>query len=343
MTLHPLLQPLDVGGVPIENRLFLAPMAGQTNNAFRQLAREYGDCGLVCTELISSDAMRDDKGMARVRRQFDWDPGTETPMAVQLFGADPAQMAEAAQVVVEGGADIVDINMGCWVPKVAATGGGAALLKDVCSAAAVVEAVVNAVDVPVTVKIRAGWEQNNPTAVSFARAAQDAGVQLITVHWRFATQGFAKLTPDWSVIRQVKQAVDIPVVGNGDIHTGADAARMVTETGCDGVMVGRAALGNPWVFAHIAHELRTGEPHPAPTYEERAHAAVRHARITMERTPREHDDQIGMLRRQIVRYMKGLPYATRLREAVVGANTLQELEAAVAPLFEYRDRNRVLA
>jgi tRNA-dihydrouridine synthase B len=331
---HTLLQPLSIGSIELQNRLFLAPMAGQTNYAFRTLAREYGDVGLVCTELISSAAMQTPESWHRAAKLFDWQPAQESPFAVQLFGADPHHMARAAQMVVERGAGIVDINMGCWVPRVARTGGGAKLLTDVCTAAAVVESVVKAVDVPVTVKVRAGWERGKPTAVSFAKAAENAGVAAIAVHWRYATQGFAPIPPDWNVIGAVKAAVrGIPVIGNGDVHNAADAARMVAETGCDGVMVGRAALGNPWLFHHIAHELRTGERLPAPSFEERARVAIRQARITMEVTPRAHDDQIRILRRQIVRYTKGIPYAARIREAVVQAQTLEEIEAALAPLL----------
>lgn len=332
--IHPLLHPLQLGSVQLQNRLFLAPMAGQTNYAFRKLSREYGDCGMVCTELISSEAMKQARAWRRAQLKFDWVPEEEAPVGVQLFGADPQQMAEAAKVVADYGASIVDINMGCWVPKVAKTGGGAKLLKDVCSAAAVVEAVVNAVDIPVTVKIRAGWEQSKPTAVPFAKAAENAGVAAIAVHWRFATQGFAALEPAWHVIGEVKDAVrHLPVIGNGDVHTTADAARMVAQTGCDGVMIGRAALGAPWLFRQIAHELRTGEALPPPRFEERAWAAVRQARITMETTPREYKDQIRILRNQIIRYCKGIPYATRIREAVVQSQTLEEIEAALAPLL----------
>ncbi len=335
---HPLLTPLNIGDVQLENRLFLAPMAGQTSYAFRTLAREFGDCGLVCTELISSEAMREEDGMRRARLKFDWIPGEEYPLAVQLFGADPAQMAEAARVVVDNGADIVDINMGCWVPKVAATGGGAVLLKDVCTAAAVVEAVVKAVDVPVTVKIRAGWEHENPTAVPFAKAAQDVGAQLITVHWRFATEGFKALEPRWETIGEVKAAVDIPVIGNGDVHNAANAARLIDITGADGVMIGRAALGAPWIFRDIGHELRTGESHPAATYEERLATAVRHAQITMETTPRTEKDQLPMLSSQLMRYTKGMPYAARVRDALSGAKSLEEIEAGLGLPLRYLRR-----
>ncbi|MEO0563183.1 MAG: tRNA dihydrouridine synthase DusB [Chloroflexota bacterium] len=340
---HILLQPIDIGGVRVPNRIFLAPMAGQSSYAFRTLAREYGDCGLVCTELISSEAMRTAEGTERAKLKFDWVPAEESPLAVQLFGSDPAQMATAARLVADHGADIIDINMGCWVPKVARSGGGAVLLKDVDKAAAVVEGVINAVNIPVTVKIRAGWERSNPTAVPFARAAADLGVALITVHWRFATQGFQQLKPDWSVIRQVKDVVDIPVIGNGDVMNATAAARMVEETGCDGVMIGRGALGKPWVFRDIAHELRTGQHAPGATYEQRAWTALRQAQITMATTPREEEDQIRILRAQLVRYTKGIPYATRIREKIVKATTLEEIETALAPILPLSDASRFLA
>src|SRR5258706_9196345 len=251
-----LLKPFKIGDITIDPPLTLAPMAGQTNHPFRLLCREMGDCGLVCTELISSQAMH--YKSSRTFDMFDWSDA-ELPFAVQLYGSDPAIMAEAARIVVDHGADIVDINMGCWVPKVAKTGGGAALLRDVCTATRVVEAVVNAVSVPVTVKVRSGWDPEHLTAVEFARAAEKAGVQAIAVHARTASQGFTGKA-DWDIIRQVKEAVhEMPVIGNGDVETADDAIRMLTETGCDGVMIGRAALGNPWVFRQMAHTIRTGE------------------------------------------------------------------------------------
>ncbi|MFN8564402.1 MAG: tRNA-dihydrouridine synthase [Anaerolineae bacterium] len=189
------LKPLTIGGITIESPLTLAPMAGQTNHAMRWMCRLYGDCGLVCTELLSSMALS--YRTPRSYAMFDWQP-REHPFAVQLFGADPDVMADAARMVVDDGAAIVDINMGCWVPKIAKGGAGAALLKDVCTATRVVEAVVKAVSVPVTVKVRAGWDEGNPTAVEFARAAEGVGVKAIAVHARFATQGFTG-SPDLGV------------------------------------------------------------------------------------------------------------------------------------------------
>src|SRR5262249_31901724 len=196
-------------------------------------------------ELISSQAIHYKN--SKTLHMFDWSDA-EHPFAVQLYGSDPALMAEAAQIVVERGADIVDINMGCWVPKGAKSGAGAALLRDICTATRVVEAVVKAVPVPVTVKVRSGWDSNQLTAVEFARAAEGVGVAAVAVHARTAQQGFTG-NADWDIIRQVKQGVKrIPVIGNGDVLSAQDAARMIAQTGCDAVMIGRAALGNPWIF-----------------------------------------------------------------------------------------------
>src|SRR5258707_12504591 len=182
-----LMKPMNIGAITIDPPLTLAPMAGQTNHAFRVLCREMGDCGLVCTELISSHAIHYKN--VKTFNMFDWSEA-EHPFAVQLFGSDPVVMAEAARIVADRGADIVDINMGCWVPKVAKIGAGAALLRDVCTATRVVEAVVRAVSVPVTVKVRSGWDAEHLTAVEFARAAEKAGVKAIAVHARTAQQGF---------------------------------------------------------------------------------------------------------------------------------------------------------
>ncbi|HLY26817.1 MAG TPA: tRNA dihydrouridine synthase DusB [Aggregatilineales bacterium] len=322
------LKPIQIGSITIDTPLTLAPMAGQTNHPFRVLCREMGDCGLVCTELISSQAIH--YRNAKTLTMFDW-RAIEHPFAVQLFGADIGVMAEAARIVVDQGADIVDINMGCWVPKVAKTGAGAALLRDVCTATRVVEAVVNAVNVPVTVKVRSGWDRDHLTAVEFARAAESAGVRAIAVHARTASQGFTG-EPDWDMIRQVKQAVkDIPVIGNGDVKTAADAARMFAETGCDAVMIGRAALGNPWVFRQIAHELRTGETLPGSTSSERAWAALRHARLMMETTLMPEIQAIRELRGQLTKYPIGMPGAAEMRASLVRAESLADIEAILEP------------
>jgi nifR3 family TIM-barrel protein len=243
-------------------------------------------------------------------------------------------MAEAAQMVVERGADIVDINMGSWVPKVAKHGAGAALLRDVCTATRVVEAVVNAVSVPVTVKVRSGWDATQLTAIEFASAAEQVGVQAVAVHARTAQQGFTG-NADWDVIGRVKAAVkNIPIIGNGDVQNADDVTRMMLQTGCDGVMIGRAALGNPWIFRQIAHELRTGEKLPPPTPRERAETALRHARIMIETSALPEQRAIFELRGQINQYHLGVHGAAEMRNRLVRAESLREIEAIFAPLLE---------
>jgi tRNA-dihydrouridine synthase B len=335
MTQSFVLKPLKISNIIIDTPLTLAPMAGQTNHPFRVLCREMGDCGLVCTELISSQAMHyKGSGWERtIQRYFDWLP-SESPFAVQLFGSDPEIMAEAARIVVDHGADIVDINMGCWVPKIAKGGAGAALLKDLCTATMVVEAVVKAVPVPVTVKVRTGWDRAHPTGIEFARAAEQIGVKAIAVHARFAEQGFTG-EADWDVIRQVKETVKtIPIIGNGDVINADDARRMFETTGCDAVMIGRAALGNPWIFREIAHELRTGEPLPPHTIGERAATALRHAELTLETTHTSAHSAIRELRGQLIKYATGMPEASRIRDRLVSAESLADIEAALAPVLE---------
>lgn len=314
------------GDLEIWPNIVLAPMAGITSHPFRVLCKKYGRVGLVVTELISSHAIHYKN--QKTFGMFDW-TDEERPTFCQLFGSDPETMAEAAQVVVGHGADGVDINMGCWVPKVAKTGAGAALLKDLCQAEAVVKAVVDAVpQVPVTVKVRSGWDSREVTAIRFAKAAADLGAKAITVHARFASQGFSGVA-DWSVIGRVKEAVgdQIPVIGNGDIETPQDAKRMMEETGCDGVMIGRAAMGNPWLLAQISLYLETGVLTPNPTSTERIAVAREHARLQCE----QQGEVIGCkeLRGILGHYFKGIPGAVRIREGLMKAKTLAELEAVL--------------
>ena len=325
--------PFFIGTYRIDPPLTLAPMAGHSNHAFRTLCRELGGCGLVCTELVSSNVIHQ-SGVKRTAHKFDWTPD-ETPIAVQLFGNDPAAMAEAARAVVEHGAQIVDINMGCWVPKVAGKGGGAALLKDVPTATAVVEAVVKAVapTVPVTVKVRSGWEPGEVTAIPFARAAEQCGVAAIAVHGRFAQQGFQG-EADWDVIRQIKELVSIPVIGNGDVTDAQSAARMLALTGCDGVMLGRAALGRPWIFRHIAHALSTGEELQEPTRGERAALALRHAHLSVQTSHLPEKVAVWELRGQLTKYDLDVPGTVAVRDALLRTESLAQIEDVLLPLVE---------
>jgi nifR3 family TIM-barrel protein len=326
-----ILKPILINNIKIGSPLTLAPMAGHTNRAFRTLCREMGDCGLVCTELISSHLVQGRS--ERSRKMFDWSDD-EHPFAVQLFGSDPSIMAEAARIVEDAGADIIDINMGCWVPKVAKQGAGAALLRDVCTATRVVAEVVHTVSIPVTVKVRSGWDAEHLTAVEFARAAESVGVKAIAVHARTATQGFSG-SPNWDIIRQVKEAVkDIPVIGNGDVTSAADVARMLAQTNCDGVMLGRAALGSPWVFRYIAHELHTGEALPTPTLPERAAIALRHAQLTMETTLFEERKAVLELRGQLIKYKLDRRGSVEVRNRLVQVETFADVESVLLPLVE---------
>lgn len=315
---------MQIGDIEIWPNIVLAPMAGITSHPFRVLCKRHGRVGLVVTELISSQAIhyRNQKTYG----MFDW-TDEERPVFCQLFGGDPDVMAEAARVVVGQGADGVDINMGCWVPKVAKTGAGAALLKDLCQAEAVVAAVVKSVpEVPVTVKVRSGWDSADETAPRFARAAAEIGAKAVTVHARFASQGFTG-TADWSVIARVKEATGgrIPVIGNGDIETPQDAKRMLAETGCDGVMIGRAAMGNPWLLARVGLYLETGVLSPEPSVFERLAVARDHARLQCG----VQGEEIACreLRGLLGHYFKGFHGASHVRAALTSVKRLAEIEA----------------
>ena len=330
----PAIQPFQLGDIEIDPPLLLAPMAGHTNVAFRTLVREMGACGLVCSELISSHVLNSNPKSRKTRQLFDWSPA-EWPFAVQLFGSDPEEMARAAQIVVRAGAPVGDINMGCWVPKVAKKGYGAALLSDLPRARAVVEAVVEAVDAPVTVKVRIGFEEGNPTAVEFARAAAEVGAGLVTVHGRYAKQGF-KGESDHSVTARVKEAVggSMMVVANGDIVDSRSALRVFEETGCDGLMLGREALRRPWIIADIARRL-CGKALNLSAYKP-TEIALRQLQLARELIDKPERVLVRELRGQLLPYRLGAPpdhrcaertaLESQIREGLVKAETFQQLE-----------------
>lgn len=329
----PLLKPYQIGDMTVETPINLAPMAGHSNRAFRQIVREIGGCGVVCTEVLSSVLLGNKGTRQRSLEKFPWDADAEFPMAVQLFGNHPDIVAEAAKIVVDNGASIVDINMGCWVPKIAKKGGGAALMRDVCTARAVVEAVVNAVDVPVTVKVRSGFEDGVVTAIPFAKAAQEVGVKAIAVHARFAGQGHQG-DVDWDVIRDVKNIVpDMPVIGNGDVREPEDAERMLSQTGCDGVMVGRGALGRPWIFKHMEHYLKTGEKLPEPTRAERAEIALRYAELNLHYAVIPDDMVILQMRKQLSKYKLDEPGTAFIRNQLVRVESMDDIKAILEPII----------
>ncbi|HWQ61273.1 MAG TPA: tRNA dihydrouridine synthase DusB, partial [Negativicutes bacterium] len=263
---------MRIGAIAVaEPVVALAPMAGVTDLPFRLLAKEMG-CSLLYSEMVSYQGLLHNNCHTLDMLRID---DRERPLAVQIFGADPAGMAAAARIVAGAGADFIDINMGCPTPKIVRNGEGSALMRRPELAAAIMAAVVDAVTVPVTVKIRKGWDEGSVNAVEIAALAEQAGVAAIAVHGRTREQ-FYTGSADWDIIRRVKERVSIPVFGNGDVRTPQDAARLLEFSGCDAIMVGRAAQGNPWIFRQIRHYLANGQVPPLPGLAERLDVLARH-------------------------------------------------------------------
>ncbi|MFH1125235.1 MAG: tRNA dihydrouridine synthase DusB [Pseudomonadota bacterium] len=316
---------LHIGSLKLENRLVMAPLAGYTNLAFRLLVKGLG-AGLVTTEMVSSMGL-----VMGHKKTFDYlrTHPNEKPLAVQIFGSRPDVMARAAQMAVEAGADLVDINMGCPVKKVVKTGSGASLLRDRKKAAEIVTAVRLSCAVPLTVKIRAGWSPGEPVACDMARMIEDCGADAVTVHSRFATDGFS-LPADWSWIGKVKERVRIPVIGNGDVFEPIHARQMRDQTGCDGVMVGRGAMGNPWIFRHIL-DLERGLPVSLPGLPERRAMVLDHFHL-LSGIAGEFRAAIAT-RGLLLWYTKGLPHSSRFRESISKIRDLASLVTAMDHYF----------
>ncbi len=299
---------MKIGTVETDNCTVFAPLAGITNLPLRLMAKRAG-CGLVCSEMISSHGLVYKSG--KTEELLDSTPA-EKPLSVQIFGAKPAIMADAARIVQDSGADILDINFGCSVKKILKSNSGSALMKDPFLARRILEAVRAAIQIPLTIKIRSGWDPSGRQALEIARLAEDCGVDAIAVHPRTATQGF-RGTADWSIIAAVKQALSIPVIGNGDVIGPADAVRMRTETGCDGVMVGRAAIGNPMIFSHILAALHD-QPTQPPTDAERIALMTIYLQESVRYLGEER--ACRMMRSRLCWFVKGMRNAGQFRSAI---------------------------
>lgn len=313
------------------NNVILAPMAGVTEAPFRAICRRFG-AGLTYTEMVSATGLHHHPDSPTALKLLTIYP-EESPAGVQLFGGDPAMMAEQAARIARtyaGDVALIDVNMGCPVSKVATKGEGCGLMRDPERAAAIIRAMVAAVDVPVTAKFRKGYAEGEDTAVEFALAMQEAGVSAVAVHGRTRSQ-FYHGHADWGAIARVKDAVSVPVIGSGDVFSAADAKRMLDETGCDAVMVARGSQGNPWIFREARALIDRGEVLDPPTHVERIEMAREHAAALVEFVG---GHAVPRMRKHVAWYVHGMPGASHARERVNAAKTPEELDAL---LVEYRE------
>jgi tRNA-dihydrouridine synthase B len=318
----PTVPALRIGSHQIWPPLVLAPMSGVTNRTMRALYKPFG-LGLTVTEFVSSNALKYTN--KRTMEMID-QHGLEKPVSTQLWGDDPATMAAAAKVVRECGADIVDINFGCPAPKVTKTNGGSACLRDVDRCEAIMRAVVDAVDCPVTMKMRLGWSETDLVYIDVAKRAQAAGVQAVTLHARTARQ-FYKGHADWEHIARLKEAIEIPVIGNGDLEDPQVAMDRMRQSGVDGIMLGRGTLGNPWLIAQIADLMEGREMRPVPSAADRLRYCIVHYRAMVDEWGEVR--AVPQMRKHVALYLKGIPGAAVLRERIMRIDSAEEAIATI--------------
>ncbi len=327
-----IIRTLQIGNVTLENNLILAPMAGVSDLPFRLLCREQG-AGLVCMEMVSAKAIlyknRNTEELLTI------DP-KEHPVSLQLFGSDPDIISEIAKQIEERPFDILDLNMGCPVPKVVNNGDGSALMKNPRLAGEIIEKTARAIKKPLTVKIRKGFDDAHVNAVELAHIAQESGAAAVAVHGRTREQYYAGHA-DWDIIRQVKEAVSIPVIGNGDIRTPEDVAAMSEQTGCDGYMIARGAEGNPWIFRQILHYFETGEHLARPDFSEVTEMLLRHAKMQIDCK----GDYTGIreIRKHAAWYTAGYRNSSKLRGRINEVENYEQLEALFREVESYNEKN----
>ncbi|MBD5518861.1 MAG: tRNA dihydrouridine synthase DusB [Lachnospiraceae bacterium] len=320
-----LLKPLTIGKVTLQNNLILAPMAGVTDLPFRLLCSEQG-AGLAGMEMVSAKAIW--YGNKNTESLLEIHP-KEGPVSLQLFGSDPKIVSEMAKRIEERPFAILDLNMGCPVPKVVNNGEGSALMRNPKLAGEIIAATVKAIEKPVTVKIRKGFDEAHVNAVEMAKIAEEAGAAAVAVHGRTREQYYSG-EADWEIIARVKEAVSVPVIGNGDVTDGESARRLLQETGCDGVMIGRAARGNPWLFRQIAAWLEDGTVLQEPSPEEKKEMILRHARLQLE--VKGEYTGVREMRKHFSWYTAGMPGSARLRQSINQAERFEEIERLVESL-----------